>query len=199
MSSSNLSLVKSDVYQSIMIKVDDCELPYVDEDRADDIRIQFFHTSYYNILICLSIIEELMKLYDREILNSKLVNLFKMYSNDRCIIKDIDMLRELLIYSKETYYNECDNYSKKIECGSLLHLVIITVNPVRFVSVIKNNLDIDKDFCILIEVNKNMSKLSLETLENYMKCKYDMGFYINMINKDKKISNSISRVKVVDY
>jgi len=198
-SGNNLYLVKRNNYKSVMVNVLDCELPYVCDDRIDDIRIQFFHESYYNILICLSIIEELIKIYDKEVLNQKFVRLFKCYSSDKCNIDSIDMLREMLIYSKETYYNECDKYSKGLECGSLLHLGIISVNSIKFIKIIKDCLELDSDFCLVIGINKNMSKLSLRILRDYMKSKYNTVFFVKIVNKDESLNNGISRVRVIDY
>lgn len=173
--------VKTNNNQFDIILQDDCELPYVTEEISDNIRIKAFHYNYYGILMSLAILDNLIKRYNKDYLNEKLKGLFHNYSIDRSAIKNIDMLRDALIYSKETYFNECDNYVNGRKCGSLLHLIIIASNPFRFVNVIKNCLNIDYYFNLFIYVNSHMSKLSIDTLVDYILSNCDRDLSLSII------------------
>ena len=177
----------------IYINIFDCELPYV-EDMANDIRVQFFYKSYYSIVMGLAIIDDLLVKYDKEYLNKKLGELFKLYSSKDCVINNIEMFRELLIYSRDTYYNECNNYSRGLECGSLLHLEIITINLVRFIIIIRDCLNIEENFNLIFNFNNNMSKLSLDTLDSFIKFKYNNVFSIDIVCNNRNYNKCLTRV-----
>lgn len=195
----NLDNCRLDNNSIIVVNVGSCELPYVEDDKIYDERIQYFHLAYYNILFTISIIDELINRYDKDFLNQKLNKVFKHYSRNNCIIKDIDVFRELLVHSRDTYYNECSNYANGLQCGSLLHLAILSIHMNRFICVIKDCLEFDGYFSLIININSKMSRLSLETLEKYMLSKHNMGLSINIFCNDIELNDNImTRVKVVN-
>ena len=195
----NLDGYKSTEDNPIVVSVNECELPYVDEERSDDIRIKAFHENYYGILIALAIVDELIRRYDKDYLNMRLGSLFEYYSSPTVELKNIDMLREALVYSKETYFNECNNYANGRKCGSLLHLVIISANPFRFANVVKDCLDIDNYFSLFLSVNNNMSKLSFDTLEKFMSSKCHRDLSINLLFNSLSLNTRFLRTRVVTY
>ena len=81
----------------ILVVINECELPYVSEDIADDIRIKAFHENYYGILIAIHIIDELINTYIR----SKYYNFDS--SRKSVIVRINDALKESGNYLINTY------------------------------------------------------------------------------------------------
>lgn len=203
MSSNNVvnvsKCVLNDLNDSIEINLSDCQLPYIDDDMSDDTRIQFFHRCYYSIIVGLAVIDELLIRYGNDYLNQNLDKLFKYYSDNKHTIKDIDVFRRMLIFSRDIYYNECDKYSRGLECGSLLHLTIITINPIRFIGIIKECLGINENFDLIINIDTDISKLSLDTIQDYIKSKYNVGLNVNLFYDKNRCDGCLNRVKVVNF
>ena len=150
-----------------------------------------------HIIIALAIVDELIRRYDKDYLNKKLGSLFEYYSSPTIELKNIDMLREALVYSKETYFNECNNYANGRKCGSLLHLVIISANPFRFVNVVKECLGIDNYFSLFLNVNSCMSRLYFETLEKFMSSRCHRDLSINLLSNNLDLNTNLFRVKMI--
>lgn len=182
----------------ICLDVSDFGLPYIDNNMSNDVRIQFFHKSYYSIIISLFLIDELIRKYDKEFLNYKLDRLFKYCSSFRCSIKNIDMLRNELIVSKNVYYDECVKYTNGMECGSLLGLNIFTVNLLRFMTLINDCFGYKENINIKINVDNSLSCLSMENIYELTRYK-NVGLFVELFDKNIFMDNEFRKRKILDF
>lgn len=132
--------------------------------------IKSFHARYYELLIFLSIIDEIVNNIDDEELNKYLVRFFKLVSycgNGK--IDNVDTLRTMLIDSKNMYRDAYMEYITSGNFGDFYSKV-----PIQFVmmddllSILKEKIGLKKYFSLMLELGEDISIYSSMAINDYI-------------------------------
>lgn len=173
---------KIDSDEPIVVYISNEGLPKIkDRVEIDRYKIEFFHRRYYEILILKSIIDTLMESIDIDILNSRFKRLFHLclMSDD---IDDVVELRDILDKCMNTYKREYINY---IETGILgdfyneLEIPNVIIDLV--IPCIKKSIGLKKYFCLLIDVDKDLSIYNQMAINDYIASRCTGYLSINVL------------------
>ncbi|MBQ2873034.1 MAG: hypothetical protein IJE89_03435 [Bacilli bacterium] len=168
---SNEYVAKLNSTEPIVIHILDETLPVPSDNPLlnKDI-INSFHNRYYELLIFLSIIDEIINHINNEELNKYLLRLFKMVSYcGNAEIKDVKTLRTMLIDSKNIYKETYIEYITTGNYGDFYNKV-----PIKFVMldnilpVLKEKINLEEHFNILLELKGDISKYTSRAINDYI-------------------------------
>lgn len=191
---SNYPVILGSDYQ-VAVYIDDKGLPSVSDITSekhdlDTATFNSFHSRYYDFLILYSIMEALSFQIPKDILNnSKLLNRFSIITNAG-FPKPLtfDEILEALKLGKESYYL---NYLKYVETGSL-DSGFLSKMPINFVVndhvvfLIKRYLDIRSHFCLIFDIQNELSVTSQKSINRYIfsRCNRDIAIKVACSEKD---------------
>ena len=196
----NVSLyqAKLDSDEPIVIYINDEGLPEINKNiEIDKYRVEFFHHRYYELLIFLSIIDNLINNIDKDALNSRLKRLFHLCSlSDEDKINDVIKLRNVLEKCKNTYKQEYINY---IGTGVLrdfydkLEIPNVIIDMV--VPCIKKSIGLGKYFSLLIDVDSDLSLYNQMSINDYIasRCTGYLSINVLLSNNEWKYYYSSNR------
>ena len=150
--------------------------------------INIFHQRYYELLIFLSIVDEIINHIDNEELNKYLLRLFKLVSYcGNAEIKDIKDLRTKLIDSKNMYKEAYIEYITTESYNEFYSKV-----PIQFVMMdnifptLKEKINLESHFSILLELKGDISKHTSRAINDYIasRCNGYLSMNVLLENED---------------
>lgn len=190
---SNEYIAKLNSNEPIAIHIIDETLPEPSNNKLlDQYTINQFHERYYQLLIFLSIIDEIINHIDNKELNkclSRLLNLISYCSKKE--IKDVKMLRTMLIDSKNMYK---DAYIKYINTG--VYGDFYKTIPIPFVlidntiSTLKSKINLEKHFSVLLELQGEISQYTSRAINDYIASRCNGYLSINVLLDSNNIWKS---------
>ena len=176
--------VSIDCENPIVVYLIDWGLPKVDTKlKLDKDIIQLFHDRYYELLIFLEIINTITDNIDNDELNKRLGRLFKLCSSigKREDIKDIKVLRSLLIDSKNIYKDAYIEYMETGKCDFYDRVPIPFIMMDNLVELVKKSIGLKKYFSILVDLPDNVSRYNCMAINNYIASRCNGYLSINVM------------------
>lgn len=172
--------------EPIVIYEIDNGLPKLDTTlKLDSYRIGFIYEHYYQIVIFLAIIDRIANHIEHNELNMRLKHLFKLFS---CVgkeeINDIDVLRKLLIDSKNMYK---DGYIEYMKTGKTTFYNEI---PIQFIMIdnmipnLKQAIGLNKYFSFMLELTGDIDKYTCKAINDYIASRCTGYLSMNVLLSD---------------
>lgn len=175
------------------------------EVKLDRDMIISYHNRYYEILIFSSIIDTLFGQIDESILNKRMKRVFELCSmGSKSKIKNVSMLREYLIKSKDMYKNKYYDYIKTGRMDFYDEIPIPYVIIDMLVPTLKECLGFNGYFSLLLEVDDNISLQSEMAINDYISSRCNGYLSVNILLSGNEWSyyynsNGIVIERVHDY